>query len=317
MRVMRNAATAIAILAGTVGGVAAATMGLSALLIPASATAVATATPVPSFELAVAPTAIGGRLEVTGDRTGTMTLDEAAGIGGRHEVREGGGVVILPASDAVLSGPDGRVTFRRESGEVARIEFDDLSIYLDPGDCTVTEGAINAEQELMAALIECPNVADVRGRGVVSIAGVVALPIEALRGRDGLPETGGRLELVGTSDATSATLDEAEIFLDVPPDEDGRVTAGAFTEAGGVAVEYDPEAEQFYLTQVSAGESYATGSEPCPITARDLGRISETTSVVRMQFDCLDWIGAEGDVVAVSGTIVVDVIEGLVDVLHP
>ena len=313
MRALRDAATALAILAGTVGGVAAATMGLSALMIPAAATAVATATPVPSFDLAAAPTAIGGRLEVTGDRSGTLLFESASGLGGRHQVQEDGSILILPDSAPELSGPDGNITFERDTGEVTLIEFDDLSLYLDPGECTVTEGAINQEAGLMAALVECPDIADIRGNAVVSVAGVVALPIEIVRGRAGLPQSGGTVEVGGTR----LTLDETVIFLDQAPDDDGRITAGAFTEDGGMAVEYDPDAERFYLTQVSVGDLYAVASAPCPIMAQDLGRLSDTTRVVRMQIDCTEWIDAEGDLVTVTGTVVADVIQGLTEVLQP
>ena len=284
MRELRDVATALAILAGTVGGVAAATMGLTALMIPASATAVATPTPVPSFDLAVAPTAIGGSLEVTGDRVGTMTLDTATGTGGRYQVLEGGGVSVRPAEDVELRGPDGRIRFDRNDGSVSQIDFNELSFYLDPGECTVTLGAGHPDNGLMAALVECPDIADIRDNGVVTIAGIVALPVEVLRGRDGLPETGGELALApesvapGDAEITSVTLEETEIFLDVPPGEDGRITSGSFTEAGGMAVEYDPVAERFYLTQVSAGDFYALASEPCPVATQDLG-----ASVIRSE----------------------------------
>ena len=310
---LRDVATAVAILAGTVGGVAAATMGLTALIIPASATGVATATPVPTFDLAVAPTAIGGQLAVSGDRSGTLLFESASGIGGRHQAGEDGTILILPDTPPALSGPDGRITFERDTGDVTLIEFDDLSLYLDPGECLITEGAINEEAGLMAALVECPDIADVRGDGVVSVAGVVALPIEIVRGRAGLPQSGGTVEVGGTP----LTLDETVLFLDTAPDDDGRITAGTFTEDGGMAFEYDPAAERFYLTQVSVGDLYAVASEPCPITAHDLGRLSDTTTVVRMEIDCTDWADAEGDLVTVAGTVVADVIQGLADNLEP
>lgn len=319
MRPLREAATALAILAGTVGGVAAVTMGLVAVVIPASATAVATPTPVPSFDLAVAPTAIGGSLEVTGDRVGTLTLDTATGAGSRYQLIEGGGVSVGPNGDVELGGPDGRIRFDRDDGSITQIDFDGLTFYLDPGECTVTPGAGHPDNGLMVALVECPDIADVRDNGVVSVVGMVAMPVEVLRGRGGLPETGGVLELVsetvdpGEEEITSVSLEEAEIFLDVPPGEEGRINAGSFTADGGVAVQYDPVAERFSLTQVSAGELYAVTSEPCPVTTQDLGRISETVRVVRMEFDCAGWTDVEGDPVTVRGTIVVDVIQGLVD----
>lgn len=323
MRGLREWATALGILAGTVGGVAAVTIGLTALMIPASATAVARPTPAQTFDLDTAPTVIGGSMEVTGDRVGTLALDESTGIGSRYQVRDDGGVSVRPAQQAELRGPEGHIRFDRDDGSVTQIDFDDLTFYLDPGECAVTLGAAHPDNGLMAALVECLDIADIRDNGVVSIAGIVALPAEVLRGRGGLPGSGGVLELAsesmdpGEEHVTSASLEEAEIFLDVPPGEDGRVTAGSFTEDGGVAVEYDPEAERFYLTQVSAGDLYATMSHPCPVTTQDLGRISDTLRVVRMDFECAGWTDPEGDPVTVSGTIVVDVIQGYMDVTDP
>ncbi len=320
MRVLREWGTGLGILAGTVGGVAVMTMALTALMIPASATAVATPTPVPTFDLDTAPTAIGGSLRVTGDRTGTMALDEAVGTGPRVQAREEGGFSSRPAADVELRGPDARVQFDRNDGSVTQIGFEDMAFYLDPGECTVTMGAAHPQNGLMTAMVECTDIADIRDKGVVSIAGIVALPVEVLRGRAGIPESGGEVTLTpesvgpGEPQVTMVTLEEAELFLDVPPGEDGRITSGGFTEAGGFAVEYDPEAEIFYLTQVSAGDLYAVATDPCPVTTGELGRISDTVRVVRMEFDCADWRDVEGDPVAVSGSIVADIIEGLMEV---
>ncbi len=320
MRVLREWGIAVGILAGTVGGVAAVTMGLSALMIPASATAVATPTPVPTFDLDTAPTAIGGRLEVTGDRAGTMSLDEAVGTGIRFQAREDGGFTSRPPTDAELRGADGRLRFDRNDGSVTQIDFEDLTFYLDPGECTVTMGAAHPDNGLMAALLECPDIADIRDNGVVSISGIVALPVEVLRGRGGLPETGGEVTLTpesvtaGEPEVTTVTLEELELFLDIPPGEDGRITSGGFTEAGGIAVEYDPGTQVFYVTQVSAGDLYAVTTDPCRVANEDLGRLSDTVRVVRMDFDCAGWTDVEGDPLTVSGSIVVDVIQGFMDV---
>jgi hypothetical protein len=317
MTVPRDVVVKLAFLVGTIGGVAAATMGIVALVVPASVTVGDAPTPEPSFDVGVAPVAIGGRLEIAGERTGSMEFDAASGIGSRYQV-DGDVVSIAPASDPTLSGPDGRIAFDRDTAEITVIEFDDLAIYLDPGECTVTEGAINDEAGLMAALVDCPGVEDIRGRGVVSVTGVVALPIETVRGRGDLPPNGGTLALErdeGDSpdaDEMSVSLEDAELFLDeVPQEDDDRLTAASFTERGGVAVQYDPAADAFYLTDVSVGDQYATASEPCPIAAEDLGRINETTRVVRLTIDCIEMTDIEGDPVSATGTIVVDIIQGL------
>jgi hypothetical protein len=292
-------------------------MGIIALVVPAAVTVGDPATPEPTFDIGVAPSAIGGRLTVSGDRSGAMELDTATGIGGRYQV-EGDDVIIAPAAEPVLSGPNGRVAFDRDTGDVKLIEFEDLALYLDPGACTVTEGATNEAAGLMAALVDCPDVADVRGRGEVTITGVLALPIEVIRGRGDLPPSGGTVVVVledevDRGEELSITFDEAELFLDGEPDDDGLITAGSFTEQGGLAVEYDPAAEDFYLVQVSVGDYYALTSEPCPIATQDLGRISETTRVVRLEIDCAEMTDVDGQTVSVAGTIVADLVEGLLE----
>lgn len=315
MSVMRDAAGGLAILAATVGGVAAVAFGLGALIVPASATAEPTATPEPIFDLAVAPNAIGGRLEIEGDRTGTMTLDSASGIGGRYQVLDDGSIAIRAADAPMeLRAADGHVRFDRDSGEVTHIAYNGLSIYVDPGECTITHGAINQATELMAALIECPEISDVRDQGIVSVTGVIALPAEVLRGRGDLPPTGGSVEV----DGSTITLDEAEIFLDGEPlEETGRIQWGMFDadRASGILLEYDPEADRWFLRDAFSNDDYASLEEPCPIAAEELGRINEYTTVMRLEIDCTDVGVAGGGTGSVTGTLVADVIQGFTDTL--
>jgi len=309
----RRVLAPLALLFGTVGGVAAVTFGLAAALAPGSSVAEPTATLVPSFDTAVAPEAVGGRLSVEGDRTGIMTLDAATGIGGRYEVREGGGVLFQPPEGSGLQGVDGRIVFGRGSGEVTLIDYDGLSFYLEPGECTVTHGAVNQETELMAALIECPEIADVRGKGVVSIAGVIALPADVLRGRGDLPPTGGSIEVAGTS----VEFDEAEIFISEPPEGYDRTQWSIFTDdfASGIHLEYDSKSGRYFLGALSVNEDYAVLSEPCPIASDELGRINEVTTTVRLELDCRDVDVPGGATGSVTGTVIADVIDGFVQVL--
>lgn len=320
MRGLRDTVMALAILAGTIAGVGAATMGIVALVVPASVTVGDQPTPAPSFDVGVAPTAIGGRLTISGDRTGTMEFDTASGTGGRYEVEVGGDSGTIgsvspgPVTDPTLRGPNGRMVLDRDTADIKVIEFDDLAFYLDPGQCTVTEGAINAEAGLMAARVDCPGIADVRGRGTVNVAGTVALPIETIRGRGDLPPSGGSLVFVPEDEVDggheiSVSFDEAEFFLGGEPNDDGRITSGSFTPQGGLAVEYDPASGEFYVTQVAAGDYYAISSEPCPIATRDLGRISETTRVVELEIDCGTMTDGDDTSTSVRGTIVADIIE--------
>jgi hypothetical protein len=317
MNLMRGAVGGLAILAATVGGVAAVAFALGAWIAPAASLVEPTPTPEPTFDLGVAPEAIGGRLEITGDRTGTMTLDRTGGstTGARYEVGDGDAVTIRPADATVeLRGADGHIRFERDSGQVTHIAYDGLSIYLDPGECTVTHGEINQAAGLMAALVECPEVSDVRDQGVVSVTGVVALPLDVLRGRGDVPPIGGSVEVAGAT----LTFEEAEIFLDVEPDEEtGRIHWGIFDEerASGIGLEYDPEADRFFVNGVSTTDEYAAFAEPCSIAVEELGRINDYTTAVRLDIDCTDVAVPGGGTGSVTGTVVADVIQGYTDTL--
>lgn len=313
MNLMRGAAGGLAILAATVGGVAAVAFALGAWITPGASLAEPTPTPQPSFDLAVAPDAVGGSLEISGDRSGTMALDTATGIGGRFELLEDGSVRIREANAPIeLSGPAGHIRFDSDSAEVTHIAYDGLSIFVDAGECAVTPGAVNETTGLMAALVECPDIADVRGQGVISVAGVVALSAETLLGRGDLPPTGGTVEI----DGSTITLDEADIFLDgEPAEETGRMQWGTFDadSASGIVFEYDPEADQFFLGAAFSEETHAGLEEPCPIAAEELGRLNEYTTVVRLHIECADLAVTGGGTRSVTGSIVADVIQGYVD----
>lgn len=316
MNQMRGAVGGVAILAATVGGVAAVAFAFGAWITPTATLAEPTPTLEPTFDLAVAPKAIGGSLQITGDRTGTLTLDTATGTGGRQEIRDDGAVVVMPAEDTVmLRGADGDIRFERDTGAVTHIAYDGLSIYVDPGQCEVTHGAVNEGNDLMAALVECSDIADVRGQGVVTVTGVIALPADALLGRGDLPPTGGSLEV----DGSTITLDEAEIFLDGQPlDETGRIQSGWFDADGasGIVLEYEPEADRWFLTHAYSGDEHATLEEPCPIAAEELGHLNDYTTVTRLDIECTDVAVTDGGTRSVTGSIVADVIQGYMDTLN-
>lgn len=315
MNQMRGAGGGFAILAATVGGVAAVAFALGALIVPAASLAEPTPTPEPTFDLAVAPDAVGGSLEISGDRSGTMTLDTATGIGGRFELLEDGNVRIRDANAPIeLSGPAGHIRLGSDSGEVTHIAYDGLSIFLDAGECAITPGAVDEATGLMAALVECPDVADLRGQGVITVAGIIALPAETLLGRGELPPTGGSLDV----DGTTITFEDADIFLDGEPfEETGRIGWGMFDadSGSGISLEYDPEADQFFLGGAFSEETYAGLEEPCPIVTEELGSINDYTTVMRLDIDCTDVALEGGGTGSVTGSIVADVIQGYTDTI--
>ena len=306
MNLMRGAIGGLAILAATVGGVAAVAFALGAWITPAASLAEPTPTPEPIFDLAIAPDAVGGSLVISGDRTGTMTLDTASGIG----------LERMPDSGAYapteLQGAAGHLRFDRDTGEVTHIAYDDLSIFLDPDECTITHGAVNEGTDLMVALVECPDITDVRDQAVISVTGVIALPTRALVGRGDLPPTGGSAELDGSAYA----FGEVEISLDPQPhDETGRIRDGiiAVDTAVTIVLEYDPETDQFFVSGFTTGFDYAEFVELCPIEVENLGRLNDYVTVVRLDIDCADVAVTGGGTRSVTGSIVADVIQGYMD----
>jgi len=297
---MRGAAGGLAILAATVGGVAAVAFALGAWIAPAASLAEPTPTPEPSFDLAVPPEAIGGSLEISGDRSGTMTLDTASGIGLQR----------MPDSAAYapteLRGPAGHLRFDRDTGQVTHIAYDGLSIFLDPDECTVTHGAVNEGTDLMVALVECSDIADVRGQEVISVTGVIALPTRALLGRGDLPPTGGSVEV----DGSTYTFDEVEISLEGEPHEEtGRIRDGmtAVDSAVSIILEYDPETDRLFVAGFAPRFDFV---EPCPIGVEELGRLNDYATVMRLDIDCVDVAVEGGGTGSITGTVIADVIRG-------
>jgi hypothetical protein len=229
-----------------------------------------------------------------------------------YEVRDDGTVVIPPAQDAFLEGPDGRIRFQRGTGLITLIDYDGLSFYPEPDDCDVTLGALNEENGLMAALVECAELADIRGGGTVSLAGVLALPADVLRGRGDIPETGGSVDV----DGSTVTFTEAEIYLDqrVSPEEE-RIHWGIHTPdfLSSLYFEYDIDSDQFFLNAITIQDESAVLEEPCALDAEELGRINETTTAVWLSFDCAGVEVPGGGTGSVTGMIVADVIEGLLE----
>lgn len=301
----------LTIVGATVAGVAAVTLGLVGLIVPRPADGVLNASAEPTFDLAIAPDRVGGSLEVSGDRTGTLRLDR-----GSADVRyePAGAVPELILGDLWLTGEDGQIRFSRDPAKgVSQVQYDGLSFFLDPGDCTITPGAHNAAAGLMSALLECLEIADVRDAGVISIEGVVALPADVLGDRGDLPPSGGSID-VGD---TTVDFSEAGVLLDGGVDaETGRMQMGLFNDDEEyLVIEYDPETAEYFLIAIQIADEYAFLSEACPVAAEDLGRLNPQTTVVRFTIDCdgVDLPG--GGFGTVSGSVVADIIESAVEIV--
>ena len=291
----------MAMLGATLVGVAGVTLLLIGVISP-HATAEPTPSAAPSFDLAIAPDRIGGRLAVTGDRSGTLLIERVQG--GVQSAAAEGDSVSVQRGPFRLIGENGQVMFGGDPEDgVTQIDFDDLSFYLDPGDCDITLGERNDANGLMAVRLDCPELADLRGGGIVSVEGVVAVPGDVLGERGDVPPSGGSVT-VGDE-----TVELSELIM---------VGGGELVETGRVplsvhgadpdtvlGLEYDPDTAEIFLTYMIAGGIPLTLPEPCPVMVEDLGDLSDFTSVVRLTIDC-DALLEDGTSTSLDGTVVVD-----------
>jgi len=299
---MHDLARALAILGATGAGVTLVTLLLIGAIVP-QAIAEPTASPVPSFDLAVPPDRSGGSLTVIGDRSGTLLIDRLQG--GVQYVTGDDDSVNVQRGPFRLIGDDGQIVFSADPDEgVTQIDFDDLSFFLDPRDCDVTLGERNEVNGLIAALLECTELVDIRGGGVISVEGVIAVPGDVFGERGALPPSGGNIEVGEDTVALSQLIlvGGGELV------ETGRVPMsvhGADPDSI-LALEYDPETAEMLLTFVLAEGQPVGLPEPCPVIAEDLGDLNEFTTVVRLTFDCDNAALDDGTPITIDGTIVVD-----------
>jgi hypothetical protein len=301
---MQDRTRALVILGGSLAGVMLVTLGLTRLLAPGG-TATSTPSPASTIDLERSPREAGGTLAFSGDRTGTLTIDGASGgISGLKQVDDGFTIMRGPYR---LTGANGQVVFGADPADgVTQIGFDGLSFYLDPGDCSVTIGARNDTNGLVAARLECPDLSELRGAGVVSVEGVIAIAGDVVGERGDVPENEGSVRV---GDATIA-FNEVYMVGGGEIVETGRVPVSVHSADPDafLAFEYDPETDELALVFVVADGAQIEIADWCPVEVEQLGRIGESMTVVSLTFAC-DGTTIDEDFpksVHASGTVVAD-----------
>lgn len=305
---LRGAARSAAILLLATALVTLMTIALGRVLVPRpSDPVVDLPTPAVELDLGATPTDLGGQLIVTGDREGTMALAMANSTFGYEPSPDVAGGLAYNRGDVVVGGPDGEVVFSPRTGEVTRVEYDGMSFYLDPGDCLATPGGRNDELGLLHVKIDCPQVADLRGTGVIGLEGVIAVPADALGDRGPLPASGGRVEFGGVA---------LEIVMGVglvggiAPMADEHVPILAPADAlTGLGILYDPQDGSYALSGIQIDGTFTEPARPCALGAEDIGRLNPETTVVRVTIDCADIARSDGTTAALTGEIVVDLVQ--------
>ncbi|HSK47585.1 MAG TPA: hypothetical protein VLA05_06225 [Coriobacteriia bacterium] len=313
---MQEGKRSLAIAGATIAGVAVVTIGLIGIMVPRPTDPLPSASAGASADLTFPPDQIGGVLTVDGDRTGTLRLDSAhsdAGFAtdGRPEVT---------LSDLWLEGADGRIAFSRDPDEgISKIDYDGLSFFVGPEDCTVTKGALDAASRLISVGVRCAQLEDVRGNGTIALSGVVAVPSDLMGERADLPPSGGSVtigdETLEFSEAVvllSGSIINGETErtpLTLLADDDGDIDPDDWwSQASVLSVEQELETGEYVLTGAQVRGTAMELAAPCPVEAEDLGSLNFQTTVIRLHFACSDVELSSGERVSFDGTLVVDLV---------
>ncbi len=123
-----------------------------------------------TVETLTIPEEMGGVLEVSGDRRGTLTLAD-------HVDGPGFG----------LKGGEGRIFFADDPVAVSQLSFEGLEFYPKPSECQITPGGVDGAIGVALARVEWARLTDVRGNGAIAVTGTIGLPANLLGIRGGGP----------------------------------------------------------------------------------------------------------------------------------
>lgn len=309
MCAMREWPRSLVVLAVAFAGSVAITLGLTMIVVQDrfSSTDESTPTPMPTISVGAAPTRTGGSLALSGDRTGSFTLDRNFYDVSIEPDFERGFARVEFGRYSLL-GDAGAIHIAWDSLEVEQIDFDGLTFYPEPDACTVTPGELNPAIGVASAQLECPDLVDLRGGGTVTIEGGIALPADMLGMRGDLPPSGGRV-VVGDADLE---FNDARVLVQDALTEDTQreplFLYGA-DDVSSIGFERDPESGQLYLTYlVVDDELFEIDDEACEVAAEDVGHLNPITTVQVLSIRCeaLD-LGSLG-VVSIDASLVIDLI---------
>lgn len=280
----------LGILLGSAGLIVAGVIGLALWLVPDEPTfseGFAEASEGADRTLDFVPTAIGGELEVTGAREGTITLERN-----------------VDGPSYGLGDARTRIFFEPSPLTITQMSHDGLAFFPEPDDCEFTAGANNEEIGVAAAQVVCPELVDIRDNGTISLEGYVALPSDLVLERD-LPELGGTV----TVGEESWEMVEPSLIVDHHGfgDSSEPVELGMWTgdHQRGMTFEMDPETEALTLTQVHWPEGQAdVPPGACSIGIELLVQVNPDTAIQRLELAC-DSVAVRGmGEVPIAGNVV-------------
>lgn len=241
----------------------------------------------------LSPTAEGGVLEVSGDRSGRLALTHPASM-----------------NASSLEGDDGRLTFGQSEGLfVDQIVYEGLDFFPEAGECEVTVGEIDTQIGIAPVWISCVDITDLRDTATITIEGTVGLSGTHIAVvRDQLPPAGGTVTLVGGVEATLsiywASWDEYDPDMFVGP---APPVAAFGDEAGNNHFAWAPGEEPDELTLVEMtldNRTFEVEPGRCVIGTERLGVLSPETSLDQATIDCPDLEIGDLGIVGLTGSVV-------------
>jgi len=247
----------------------------------------------PDGSIDFVPTAIGGELQISGAREGTITLD---------------GQVDGPTYG--LGSGRARVFFESDPLAINQMSYDGLAFFPEPEECEFTVGQHNEETGLAAVQITCAELVDIRGNGTVSISGFAALPADLVVDLD-LPKTGGAVT-VG-----DVTFEPEDPLLFIGPSFEGsgqqEIGLNLFTPDIGPGAEdtaavyfvYDGTTDTLTLTQVGLRRGLGeVAPGECESQNEELAVINPQASIWEVTFSCQSVDVSSQGSVPVEGTVI-------------
>lgn len=279
------------VLALTAAAVVIAVLGLAGLTVaitPNFADGFAEATVGEDGSLTFGLTAVGGVIEITGDREGTVSLGEE-----------------FSGPSFGLSGDGARMFFSANPLTLDQMSYDGLEFFPDPQDCVFTVADHDPDDDLVAVHLEC-SLEDIRGNGAITLDGHTAMYPPMALDLD-LPDTGGTV-MVGEE---SWVIDHDPVMHVMPPPAvvgwEGNSLHLATTDyERSLRFDGDEEgAASLRLAFISTTDGEAdVAPDVCSTTTRELLHVSTQVTYVELTFSCPDvQVPGRGEV-PIEGTVV-------------
>lgn len=241
------------------------------------------------------PDVVGGRLTVTGAREATLDL----------EPKGNGPNFGLGSSKTQLYLQGGPL-------EITQMDHDGLSFFPDPDDCVFTIGERNEVAGLVAVMVSCPELTDIRGNGTLAVEGHLALPADIAIAVE-LPQTGGTV----TVGETTWQIFDPILFVGDHPvvvagDDDAGLWLTEEDHLHGLFLEHVAETDTLRLDKVSLeGVVHEVGPASCVVEDEEIMVANPQARLMELTLSC-EGVEVPGlGPVPIEGTVVYTKVYGM------